>query len=72
MPEGSDPLVERFESAVAAVVARWAELGLKPRQLDGRELAAYRGRSVEMGWRFDADFSDGRRRLDVIVSGGFP
>lgn len=72
MPEASDPLVERFEAAVAAIEARWEKLGLQPRKLDGRELSAYRGRSSEMGWRFDADFSDGRRRLDVIVTGGFP
>jgi hypothetical protein len=72
MPEGSDPLVERFDSAVAAIELRWAQARLRPRKLDGRELAAYRGRSAEMGWRFDAEFSDGTRRLDVIVTGGFP
>ena len=72
MPEGGDPLVERFESAVAAIESRWDQARLRPRKLDGRELAAYRGRSAEMGWRFDAEFSDGPRRLDVIVTGGFP
>jgi hypothetical protein len=72
MPEGSDPLVERFDSAVAALESRWEKLGLRPRKLDGRALAAYRGHSAEMGWRFDAQFSDRLRRLDVIVSGGFP
>lgn len=72
MPEGSDPLIERFESAVAAVESRWEKLGLRPRKLDGRELSLYRGRSPEIGWRFDAEFSDRNRRLDIIVTGGFP
>jgi hypothetical protein len=72
MPEGSDPLVERFEAAVAAIESRWQKLGLQPRKLDRSELSAYRGRSPEMGWRFAAEFSDGVRRLDVIVGRGFP
>jgi hypothetical protein len=72
MPEGSDPLVERFEAAVAAIESRWQKLGLRPRKLDRRELSAYRGRSPELGWRLPAEFSDGVRRLDVIVGGGFP
>jgi sulfur-carrier protein adenylyltransferase/sulfurtransferase len=72
MPEGSDPLVERFDSAVAAIESRWEKLGLQPRKLDGRELSVYRGRSPEMGWRFNAEFSDATRRLDIIVTGGFP
>jgi hypothetical protein len=72
MPEASNPLIERFDAAVAAVEARWEELGLQPHKLDPRELAAYRGRAPEKGWRFAADFPGGLRRLDVIVTAGFP
>jgi hypothetical protein len=72
MPEASRPLVGRFDAAVAAVETRWEELGLQPRKLDRRELAVYRGRAAERGWRFAAEFPGGLRRLDVIVSGGFP
>jgi len=72
MPEVSHPLVRRFEAAVAAVEARWEELNLHPRRLDRRELSAYRGRAAERGWRFAAEFPGGLRRLDVIVSAGFP
>jgi hypothetical protein len=72
MPDASHPLVERFDAAVAAVEARWEEIGLQPRKLDRRELAAYRGRATEKGWRFAADFPGGLRRLDVIVTAGFP
>ncbi|MGY4169910.1 ThiF family adenylyltransferase [Bradyrhizobium sp. USDA 4529] len=72
MPDASHPLVARFDAAVAAVEARWEELGLQPRKLDRRELAAYRGRAAEKGWRFAADFPGGLRRLDVIVTAGFP
>lgn len=72
MPETANPLVERFDAAVAAVEARWEEIGLQPRKLDRRELALYRGRAAEKGWRFAAEFPGGMRRLDVIVSAGFP
>jgi hypothetical protein len=72
MPDASRPLVKRFDAAVAAVEARWEELGLQPRKLDRRELAVYRGRAAEKGWRFAADFPGRLRRLDVIVSAGFP
>jgi hypothetical protein len=72
MPDASRPLVDRFDAAVAAVEARWEELGLKPRKLDRRELADYAGRTAEKGWRFAADFTGGLRRLDVIVTAGFP
>jgi len=70
MPEAANPLVERFDAAVAAVEARWEEIGLQPRKLDRRELALYRGRAAEKGWRFAAELPGGLRRLDVIVSGG--
>jgi hypothetical protein len=40
MPDAGHPLVARFDAAVAAVEARWEELGLQPRKLDRRELAA--------------------------------
>src|ERR1700741_4481508 len=72
MPDASHPLVARFDAAVAAVEARWEELGLQPRKLDRRELAAYTGRAAERGWRFSANFPDQLRRLDVIVTKGFP
>jgi len=72
MPEASHPLSERFDAAVAAVEARWEELGLQPRKLDRRELATYPGRTAEKGWRFAAEFEGGLRRLDVIVTAGFP
>lgn len=72
MLEASHPLVERFEAAVAAVEARWEELGWQPRKLDRRELSAYRRRAAEKGWRFAAEFPGGLRRLDVLVSAGFP
>jgi hypothetical protein len=72
MPDPSHPLVARFDAAVTAVEARWEALGLQPRKLDRRELAAYRARAAEKGWRFAADFPGGLRRLDVIVSAGFP
>jgi hypothetical protein len=72
MPDASHPLVASFDAAVAAVEARWEELGLQPRKLDRRELAAYRGRAAEKGWRFAADFPGGLRRLDVIVTAAFP
>lgn len=72
MPDASHPLVARFDAAVAAVEARWEELDLRPRKLHRRELAAYRGRAAEMGWRFAADFPGGLRRLDVIVTAAFP
>ncbi|WP_245331922.1 hypothetical protein [Bradyrhizobium sp. NAS80.1] len=72
MLEAHHPLVERFDAAVAAVEARWEELGWQPRKLDRRELMAYRGRAAQKGWRFAADFPGGLRHLDVIVSAGFP
>jgi len=72
MPEAGAFPVERFDAAVAAVEYRWEQIGLRPRRLDRKEIAAYRGRSVELGWRFEAQFSDGIRRLDVIVGRGFP
>jgi hypothetical protein len=72
MPEAANPLVERFDVAVAAVEARWEEIDLQPRKLDRRELALYRGRAAEKGWRFAADFPGGLRRLDMILSAGFP
>jgi hypothetical protein len=72
MPEASHPLIGRFEAAVAAVEARWEEVGLQPRKLDRRELAKYPGRAAEKGWRFAAEFKGGLRRLDVIVTAGFP
>src|SRR5882757_4062202 len=72
MREASHPLLRRFEAAVAAVQGRWEELDLRPRKLDRWELSVYRGRAAEMGWRFAAAFPDGLRRLDVLVSGGFP
>jgi sulfur-carrier protein adenylyltransferase/sulfurtransferase len=72
MPEAAHPLAARFDAAVAAVEARWEELGLRPRKLDRAELAVYRGRAAVKGWRFAAEFPGDLRRLDVIVSGGFP
>ncbi|MER8684176.1 ThiF family adenylyltransferase [Mesorhizobium sp. M1405] len=45
---------------------------MRPRRLDARQLATYRGRSAEIGWRFDCDFSDRRRRLDILVTAAFP
>lgn len=72
MPDASHPLVARFDAAVAVVEARWEELGLHPRRLDRRELAAYPGRGAVKGWRFAADFPGGLRRLDVVVTAGFP
>lgn len=72
MPEGIDPLAKRFQSAVSVVESHWRQAGWHPRRLDARERAAYRGRAVEVGWRFDAAFPDRRRRLDVLVTAGFP
>lgn len=72
MPDANGRLVERFETAVAAVEARWEELGQRPQKLDQKSLALYRRHSAVLGWRFNAEFSDGIRRLDVIVSDSFP
>ncbi|MEH2469151.1 NAD(P)-dependent dehydrogenase (short-subunit alcohol dehydrogenase family) [Nitrobacteraceae bacterium AZCC 2161] len=72
MPDASDHLVERFNAAVAAVETGWEQLGRRPRKLEKKELASYRGRSAVVGWRFDAQFDDGVRRLDVIIPNSFP
>lgn len=72
MPEGIAPLTKRFQSAVSVVESHWQQAGLRPRRLDARQLAAYRRHSIEIGWRFDCEFPDCRRRLDVLVTAGFP
>jgi hypothetical protein len=64
--------MKRFQSAIAVVESRWQQVGLWPQRLDARQLAAYRRRSIEVGWRFDCEFPDCRRRLDVLVTAGFP
>ncbi|MER9457748.1 ThiF family adenylyltransferase [Mesorhizobium sp. M0478] len=71
MPEGVDPLAQRFNSAVSVVESCWQQAGLRPLRLDARQLASYGGR-FPIGWRFDCDFSDRRRRLDVLVTAAFP
>ncbi|MER9857380.1 MULTISPECIES: E2/UBC family protein [unclassified Mesorhizobium] len=71
MPEGVDPLAQRFKSAVSVVESCWQQAGLRPLRLDARQLASYGGR-FPIGWRFDCDFSDRRRRLDVLVTAAFP
>ncbi|MBN8973919.1 MAG: ThiF family adenylyltransferase [Rhizobiales bacterium] len=72
MPDANDRLVERFETAVAAIEVRWEELGQRPQKLDQKALASYRRHAAVRGWRFNAEFPDGIRRLDVIVSNSFP
>ncbi|MER9920876.1 MULTISPECIES: ThiF family adenylyltransferase [unclassified Mesorhizobium] len=71
MPEGVDPLAQRFNSAVNVVESCWQQAGLRPLRLDARQLASYGGR-FPIGWRFDCDFFDRRRRLDVLVTAAFP
>lgn len=72
MPDAGHPLVARFDAAIAAVEARWEELGWRAHDLSRKELSVYRGRGAVKGWRFGADFTGGQRRLDVIVTAGFP
>lgn len=72
MPDANGRLIERFETAVAAIEARWEELGQRPQRLDRKALASYQRHSAVLGWRFNAEFPDGIRRLDVIVSDSFP
>lgn len=70
MPEGIAP--QHFQAAIAIVESRWQQAGFWPQRLDAKQLGAYRRRSVETGWRFDCAFPDGRRRLDILVTAGFP
>lgn len=72
MPEGNNALAKRFQSAVSAVEARWWHLSVRPERISAKELAAYRKHKPVVGWRFDVEFSDKTRRLDVFVATGFP
>jgi sulfur-carrier protein adenylyltransferase/sulfurtransferase len=72
MPESDSALSKRFNSAIAAVEARWWHLSARAERLTAKELANYRKHEAVVGWRLRVEFSDGIRKLDVFVSAGFP
>lgn len=75
MPDGDDTrdqAAAAFEAAKAAVAARLVELGASAAPLALNDLAAYSGRRFTAGWRMPVEFSDGPRRLDLLLPAGFP
>jgi hypothetical protein len=71
MPEGDNAFEYRFQSAVDAVEARWRQLGVPFTRL-AAELSAYKAVEPAVGWRVPVEFSEGYRRLDILVSRSFP
>jgi molybdopterin/thiamine biosynthesis adenylyltransferase len=72
MPESGSALQNRFESAVGDVERHWRRLSVPVERLTAKELAAYRANEPVIGWRVPVPFSDQIRRLDILVSRGFP
>lgn len=72
MPRGDHALAKRFRSAIGAVQGGWWHAGLRPPRLSAEDLARYRKHDPAAGWRFEYPFSDRIRRIDIIVSAGFP
>jgi hypothetical protein len=72
VPRGDHALAKRFRSAIGSVQAGWWHAGLRPPRLSAEDLAKYRKHDPAVGWRFEYHFSDRIRRIDVIVSAGFP
>lgn len=62
---------DRYTSALEDVKRILSELDAK--RLSSSELgAAYPGKGFTAGWRFTIDFSDSRRRLDLLVESELP
>lgn len=61
-----------FQSAAAAVSASLRELPDAVQQLGTAELLAYPERGFVAGWRLTIQFTDGTRRLDLLVDEWFP
>ncbi|SEE66214.1 E2 family protein B [Rhizobiales bacterium GAS188] len=76
MPEGpAAPIItgsDRFSTAAAKVEGWLHRLGGSPEPLSGLDRAGYPGRGFAAGWRLAIQFSDRRRRLDVLLPAGFP
>jgi sulfur-carrier protein adenylyltransferase/sulfurtransferase len=71
MPDKSSPLTARYEAAVAQL--RGGLLAeLRARRLAAHELATHTGRDYTDGWRIQAEFSDRRRDLDLLVGPELP
>jgi hypothetical protein len=61
-----------FDAAKAAVAAKLASLGCATKVLTSNETAAYSHRGFATGWRMPVQFSDGIRRIDLMLPIGFP
>lgn len=72
MPEGLKALSDRFNWAIKDVEARWWTRGERAERLSAAQLSAYRGHGAVAGWRHHIEFPDRVRRLDVLVTAGFP
>jgi hypothetical protein len=75
MPEAAhgqpDPLAT-FQSAQALVSAHLKALGGEVHTLGAEELASYANRDFAVGWRLPVQFSDGMRRVELLLPIGFP
>lgn len=68
----TDQQMAAFESAKAAVAAWLLRLGAVLEVLTADGLRAYPGRAFAAGWRLAVQFSDGARRVDLLLPVGFP
>lgn len=75
MPDADDTLdvpAMAFATAKTVVAARLADLAASSDVLQQEELRAYAGRGIAAGWRMPVEFSDGVRRIDLLLPAGFP
>lgn len=75
MPDADDALhqpMAAFEAGKAAVAAKLICLGGRYEILTADELDAYSKRGFAGGWRLPIQFSDGVRRVDILLPIGFP
>jgi sulfur-carrier protein adenylyltransferase/sulfurtransferase len=72
MPDKRGPGAPRRRARAISAVESWiASLPGTKRPLAGRELAKYSSRFVQ-GWRFDVQFEDRTRRLDLLLDSEYP
>ncbi len=75
MPDGPATIgigMDAFSVAAKRVEDWLGQLGGAPQPLGGHDLARYPGRGFIAGWRLSVRFSDGDRRLDVLLTPSFP
>jgi molybdopterin/thiamine biosynthesis adenylyltransferase len=69
--EQPDPMAA-FRAAQAQVAVWLTRLGGNPEPIAASELSRYVGRGFAAGWRFPVQFSNGIRRLELLLPIGFP